>query len=110
MRADEISGELARILDGVANGCLRNLVEYHAMDRLAVECLLLLEEFDQMPADRLAFAVRVSREVQGVGLLQRPDDRFDVFLVALDDLILHGEAIRRIDRTFFRHEIADVAI
>ena len=36
-----------------------------------------------MPGNGLAFAIRVGREIEGFGLLQRTNDSVDVFLAAL---------------------------
>ena len=80
------------------------------MHILAFELALFLEQFDQVPRNRLAFAVRVSREIQGVGLLECANDSLDVFLVALDDLVLHGKAIVRIDSALLWNQVAHMAI
>ena len=110
MRADQIVGKAARIVDRVANGVLRDFVKNHAMHVLVVQRTFLPQELDEVPGDCFAFAVRVRREVERIGLFQRADDRVDVLLVALDDLVLHREALIGIDSTFFRHEIANVPV
>ena len=98
------------MLDGFLDGALGDLVEDDAVHGLVVQRILFLEQLEQVPGNSLAFAIRVSREIQRVGFLQRAHDRVDVFLVALDDLVLHGEAILGVDRAFLRHEIAHVPV
>ena len=73
------------------------------MHVLAVERVQLFQQLDQMPGDRLAFAVRVGRQVQRVGLLERARDRLHVLLV-LQDLIAHRELALQVDRAFLRHQ------
>ena len=63
-----------------------------------------------MPGDGLAFAVRVSREIERVGFLQRTNDRVDVFLAALDDLVLHCKFVIGVDGALLGYEVAHVAI
>ena len=63
-----------------------------------------------MPGDGLALAVRVGRQVQGLGLAQRARDGVDVALVLLEHLVLHGEAVIGIDRAFLGHEVAHVPV
>ena len=63
-----------------------------------------------MPGDGLAFAIRVGCENQGVGTLQRLTDGAYVFLVAIDDLVLHREAVLGVDGAVLGHEIAHVAV
>ena len=71
---------------------------------------LLSEQFRQMPGDRFAFAVRVSRQQQSIGIFQRALDGIDVFLVAVDDLVFHGKAIVRIHGAFFGNQIAHMPV
>ena len=63
-----------------------------------------------MPGDCLALAVGVSRKVQGIGLLHRLDDIVDMLGIALDELVLHGEVMGSIDRTFLRYQVAYMAV
>ena len=70
----------------------------------------LLQQLGEVPGDRLAFAVRVGREVQRVGFLERARDRLHVLLVLLEDLVAHRELALRVDRAFLRHQIAHVTI
>ena len=96
--------------DGILHGLLGDLVEHDAMDVLGVKHVTLLEEFDQVPGNGLTFTVRVSGQVQRVRLLQRTDDRFDVLLVAINDLVLHREVIIRVDGAFLRHEVTYMTV
>ncbi len=81
-----------------------------AMNVLAVERLLFFEQLDQVPGDGLTFSIRVSREIESVGLLQRFHYRLNVFFVALDDLVLHRETVLGFDGAFFWHQIPDMTI
>ena len=102
LRADEVSRQIARMSDRFLHRLFRNLMEHDSVDVLAIQDVALLEQFDQVPGNRLALAVGVSSEIQRVGLLQRPDDR--------DDFVLHREAMVRVDRAFLGHEVADMAV
>ena len=58
-------------------------MEDHALDRH-----FRLERLHEVPCDRLALAILISREVQGVGLLQRAFQFGDGFLlIAVHDVI-----------------------
>ena len=63
-----------------------------------------------MPADRLAFAIRVSGQIQRVRLARRFGNGVDVAFVLVDQAVVHGEAVVGIDRALFRHQVADMAI
>jgi hypothetical protein len=77
---------------------------------LAVEHALFLEQLGEVPGNGFALAVRVGRQIQSVGFLQRPGDGLNVFLVLFQDLIAHREFALRIDRAFLRHQVPDVPI
>ena len=68
LRVDQLQRQTARLADRLADGVARDLVEHHAMHVLAVEVAALLEQLLQVPGDGLAFAVRVGRQVQRLGL------------------------------------------
>ena len=110
LRVHEIERQVARLGHRLAHRGLGDLVEHHAMHLLVRELAALFQDLRQMPGDGFALAVRVGREVQGLGFLQRLGDGFDVALVLLEHLVLHGEAVVGIDRAFLRHQIAHVAI
>ena len=63
-----------------------------------------------MPGDGLAFTIRVSGEIQCIGLLHRLDDGIHVALVLLDQVVLHGEVIIGIDCALFRNQVTNMAI
>ena len=110
LRVHQIERKLARLRHGIADRVARDLVEHHAVHFLAVELAALLEDLVQVPGDRLALAVRVGRQVERLGFLQRARDGVDVALVLLEHLVLHGEAVVGVDRAFLRHQVAHVAI
>jgi hypothetical protein len=70
----------------------------------------LPSDLGDVPADRLALAVRVGREEQVVGGLGRLADGVDVALVLLDHLVAHREVVVGIDRALLRHQVAHVAV
>ena len=108
--ADEIIGDIARMVDGFLHRMLRNLVKHDPVHRFGVQRILFPEQFDQVPGNGFALAIRVGREIQRVRLLQRTDDRIHVFFIALDDLVLHRETTVGIDGAFFGDEVANMAI
>src|SRR5688572_5828639 len=101
---------LLGLRDRLANRVLRDLVETDPVDVLAVERAALLEDLVQVPGDRLALAVRVRCEIEGVRLLHGALDRVHLGAVLLDGLVLHLEVVVGVDRAFLLDEVADVAI
>ena len=110
LRVDEFIGQRPRLLDGVLHGLLGDLVEHDAVYGLGVEHATLAQQLVQVPRNGLALAVGVSREVQRVGLLERAHNRVDMFFVAVDDLVIHAVAVRRVNGPFFGDQVADVTI
>ena len=98
------------MLDGLGDRTPGDLVEDDAVHGLRVQCPGIAEKFDDVPRDRLAFPVRVGREVERLRLLHRPAQGLDVLLVALDGLVVHQEAVVRLHRAVFRDEIAHVPV
>ena len=84
-------------------------VEHDPLDRLAVERLLLLEHFEDVPGDRLALAVGVGRQDQLVGALDGPRDVVEALLRLGIDLPDHAEIGVRIDRAVLGRQVADMA-
>ncbi len=84
LRVHEVERQVARLGDGALHFALGDLVEHHAFDFLALEVAALFEQLAQVPGDGFAFAVRVGREIEVLGFLQRARDGVDVFFVALD--------------------------
>jgi hypothetical protein len=112
LRVDEVARQLLGVRDRVLDLLLRDLEELGAVHGLAVEHAALLQDLVQVPRDRLALAVRVGREVQRLGLARRALDRVDVpvLVLLLDDVVLHREVARRVDRAFLRDEVPHVAV
>ena len=107
---DHVHGDVARRGDGGLDRRLGDLVEHHALQDLALEQPLGLEDFRQMPGDGLPLAVRVGCEVDGVGFLDRLGDGVDVLGVALDEFVLHGERVVGVHGALLGHQIAHVAV
>ena len=63
-----------------------------------------------MPGNGLAFAVKVSGKEKGICLFHLAGDLVDLFLVALNELVGHLEAVFGVHGTFFGQEVAHVAI
>ena len=98
------------LLDRRAHRVLGDLVEAHALEVLALERAVLVQDLGQVPGDRLALAVRVGREVEGVRLFHRALDRVDLRLALVDELVLHLEVALGVDRAFLLDEVAHVAV
>ena len=62
-----------------------------------------------MPADRLALAVFVRREVELAGVLERGPQIFDDLLAAFGQLVRRLEAVVDIDGQTFAREVGNVA-
>lgn len=106
---------IERFLDGV----LGNLVEDDATDGN-----LRLEHLCQVPADRLAFAIRVGREQQFGRVLHRGLEMRDLLLLVVGDDVVRLEVVVDVDAEaaplllldLLRHlgrrfgQIADVAV
>ena len=90
---DELEVDVARVLDGRADGLLGDLVEDDAPDRH-----LWLEHLAQVPADRLALAVGVGGQQHLGRVLHRRAQLADpAGLVARDDVV-RAEAVVDVDR------------
>ena len=110
LRIDQVAGDRARVGHRFLDRARRDLGEHHPLQGLVLEQAALLQDLGDVPADRLALAVRVGRQEQGVGALGGLGDRVDVLLVLLDQVVAHGEAVVRVDRAFLRHQVADMAV
>ena len=80
------------------------------MHALAFDQAALLQDLADMPADRLAFAIQVGREIDVVSQLGCLGDRVDMLLVTLDHLVGHGETMLGIDRALLRLQVTHMAI
>ena len=101
--------DLARMAHRILDRLLGDGVEDDAIDALVLEQLLALENFVDMPGDRLALAVGVGREDDAVGALDCASDVAQPLGGLGVDLPAHGEIIVRIDRTVLGGEVADMA-
>ena len=99
----------ARMLHRLGHRLLGDGVEHHALDGLLAERLLLFEEFQHMPGDRLALAIGVGGENELVGALDRLGDVVEPLLRLGIDLPEHLEIVVRIDRAGLRRQVADMA-
>ena len=99
----------ARILHGVRDRLLGDGVEHHALDRMGLDRVLLLERFEHVPGDRLAFAVRVGGEDQLAGTFERAGDVGQALCRLWIDLPQHAEVGRGIDRAVLGRQVAHVA-
>ena len=100
---DEPVVDAARVVHGVVDRCRGDLVEDHPLDRH-----LRLEMLEEVPADRLALAVLVRREVQLAGVLQRGSELLDHLGAALGQLVGRLETVVDIDRQALRRQVGDV--
>ena len=107
---DQINGDRARFGHRFLDRPRGDFGEHHPLQSAVLEQAAFLQDLGDVPADRLAFAVRVGREVEVVSGFRGLGDGLDVFLVLLDQLIAHGEVLRRIHGTLFGHQVTDVAI
>ena len=106
---DQRGVDLAGILHRLDDGLLGDGVEHHPLDLLALERVLFLQHLEHMPGDRLAFAIRVGRQNQPVGALDRLGDVVEALLRLGIDLPQHVEIVVRIDRSVLGGEVAHVA-
>ena len=85
-------------------------VEHDPFYRFVLQDALLAQDFEHMPGNRFAFAVRVGGEDQpvslfrGVGDLLQPLGRLGV------GIPMHGEFAVRLDRAILRRKVADMAV
>ena len=107
---DHVMRKLARLGHGGLDRLGRDLGEHHAVQVLALGQATLLQDLADVPGDRLAFAIQVGREIDVVGQLGGLGDGVDVLLVALDHLVVHGEAMLGIDRPLLRLEVTHVTV
>ncbi len=96
----------ARMRHRLGHRLLGDGVEHHALDRLAVQRLLLLEHFKHVPGNRLALAVGVGGENQLVGVLDGACDVVEALLRLGIDLPEHAEIVVGIDRAILGRQVA----
>src|SRR5690606_6302325 len=107
---DQLAGDVARLAHRFLDRARGDLGEHHPLQLLALEQAALAQDLRDVPADRLALAVRVGRQPDALGATRGLGDRLDVLFVLVDQLVAHPEAVVRIDRAFLRHQVADVAV
>ena len=107
---DQFGIQFARLCHRGQDGVLCHLVEYNPLDRLVLDQSLVLQQFQNMPADRLALAVGVSGEDQTIGGAKRRGDFPDAFLRPAGDLPLHRKIFVRKDRSVLAWQVTDMPI
>ena len=110
LRIDQIKLQFARMRDCFLDRLRRDFGEHHPVQRASFEQAALAQDLADVPADRLALAIQVGCEVEGISLLGGLGDRLDVPLVLLDQFVAHGEIAIGIDRALAWHQIAHMAI
>ncbi len=105
LRVDEVHVEMARMLYGLKDGGLRNLVEDDARGLLLVQS----QHLTQMPADGFSLAVFIGCEPDLLGglrvLLQVGDD-----LLLLFGYLINGAEVLLINAQFLFLQVADVPV
>ena len=91
--------DLARVLEGLLDRLLGDLVEDHAAELLLR--LRAAQRLGEVPADGLALAVGVGGQVDRVGVLGRRLQLVEDLLARGEDLVLGGEALLRRRRPSF---------
>ena len=94
----------ARVVDGVVDRRLGDLVEHHPLHRH-----LRLQVLEEVPADGFALAVLVGREVELDGVLQRRPQVLDHLLAAFGQLVRRLEPVVDVDGETLRRQVGDVA-
>ncbi len=107
---DQADIEVARMLHRLQDCALGDLVEHHPLDVDALDHALILERRQQMPGDRLAFAIRVGGEVEMIGRAQRLGDVGDPLPLVGERLVDHPEVLVRQDRAVLLRQVADMAV
>ncbi len=97
--------DLARMAHRLQDRVLGHRIEHHAIDALVLEQLLALENFMNVPRDRLALPVRVGRQDHAVGALHGSADVAKPLGGLRVDLPTHGEIVVWVYRTIFGRQI-----
>ena len=105
---DQGAIDLARVLHRVEHRLLGDGVEHHPLDRVRLERVLLLQRFEHVPGNRLAFAIGVGGEDQLVGPLQGAGNVVEALLGLVVDLPDHAEIVLGVDRAVLGREVAHV--
>ena len=107
---DVLHDDEVAVGDGVEHGVFGDFVEHDTLRLDVFQAAFGFEDFKKMPGNRFAFPIRVGCEVDVFGFFGSGDNRIDVFGVAFDQLVSHGEVVFGIDGTVFGDEVADVAV
>ena len=107
----QITVDLARGFHSVGDCLLGDRVEGHPL-HLGGQRLALLQQVEDVPADRFPFAVGVSREDEAVALLRGIGDGLHLLAIALVgiDLPVHREVLVRAHAAVLGRQVADVAV
>ncbi len=98
--------ELARVRHGVFDGGAGDLVEGDPLDPDALQGIFFVQHGADMPGDRLALAIRIGGEVQGLGAFQRLGDGRDLAVAALVGGPVHGEVLLRTHAPVLGRQVA----
>ena len=101
--------DVARVLHRLGDRRLGDGVEDDAADRLVLDQLFLPQHVEHVPADRLAFAIRVGGEDQFVSVLEGIADVAQPLARGRVDLPAHGEVLVRQHRAILGRQVADMA-
>ena len=103
-RVDQAVVDAARVVDGMVDGRLGDLVEHHPLHRD-----LRLQVLQQVPADGLALAVLVGREIQLAGVFHQHTQVFHHLRAAHRQLVRRLETVVDIDRQTLARQVGDMA-
>ena len=106
--AHAVLRDLAGVLDRLRDRGLRDLVELGAVEGGVRR--LLLQQLVQVPADRLALAVRVGGEVHTLGFLGEARQLSDGLLLARHHAVVRLVVLGAVDREPLAVEIAHVSV
>ena len=84
-------------------------IEHDPFDLLAVEHLLLFQEFEHVPGDRLALAIGVGRQNELLGVFDGAGDVVQALLRLRVDLPNHAEIRVGVDRSVLGREVPHMA-
>src|SRR5262245_23130681 len=109
LRVYQVVVDFSRMIEGVLDRMLRDLVEHYAEDRLARHPARPGDQLGDVFADRLAFAVGVGRDVDGLGRLSRLFDLPNDLLLARHHLVCRLEIVFDVHAEALLRQILDVA-
>ncbi len=107
---DQLHVDGARMLHRLGHGRLGDGVEHHPLHDRALDRLLAVQDFQHVPADGLALAIRVGGQDQAIGPLHGVGDVGQALGGLAVHLPGHGEIVVRQHRTVLRRQVADVPV